>query len=48
VPSSDVWALSLRLTCCPAVSALWQGQSPRGALVGNYRAAPRAVIALPP
>jgi hypothetical protein len=29
------------------VSALWQGQSPRGALLGNYRAVPRAVVALP-
>ena len=27
--------------------ALRQGQSPRGALLGNYRAVPRAVVALP-
>src|SRR4029079_1933251 len=29
------------------VLALWQGESPRGALLGNYRAVPRAVVALP-
>jgi hypothetical protein len=30
-----------------AVLALWQCQRPLGALLGNYRAVPRAVVALP-
>ena len=48
--SSGVWALSLRLTCRPAFGSFWRCGRANAlveALLGNYRAAPRAVVALP-
>ena len=46
--SSGVWALSLRLTCSPG--SFWRCGRANAlveALLGNYRAVPRAVVALP-